>query len=50
MTLKLKKKTNKGIHYNCPVYACVFISASATNLYDHLKIVHNFYWFGDDKN
>lgn len=47
MTLPLKKKSNKGIHYNCPIKNCVYTGQSAKNFYDHLKHMHNFMEFGD---
>jgi len=43
------KKLSKGIFFNCPIKNCLYKVSSAGNFYDHLKIVHNFYWFGEKK-
>jgi len=47
--MKLKGKTKKGIHYNCPVLYCFFITSSAANFYSHLKLAHHFMEFSDRK-
>jgi len=45
--LKLKERPRKGTTYNCPELYCKFYTVSAKNFYDHLKLVHNFYDFGE---
>ncbi len=47
--LKKIKKKGQGLHetFHCPVRDCFFHDTSAPAFYDHLKLVHEFYYFGE---
>lgn len=51
MKLKFKetKKKGSGLQetFRCPVKDCLFYNISASAFYDHLKLVHQFFYFGD---
>ena len=36
-------------HFYCIVANCYFVTNSGIVMYDHLKIIHNFFDFGDKK-